>query len=179
MRNNRLMVKLRIFLMLCWAGVAGGTASNAAEQRHFSAEDSRVKKPAAIPEKVLVILRKDKMVQDALENENTPSESLPVSWFSASAIHLSTANRVDLVVVGQPPLSGANTATFWVFRATSHGYELVLNAPAHDLFVRNTRWKGYREIELSAETAVDISTVAFRFDGKRYIRYRARTEHIR
>jgi hypothetical protein len=145
------------------------------EQLEFSAEDAGVKKPVAIPEDVLAILKKDKSVQDAVEDGGSPQSS----WFSASEIHLSTADRRDLIVVGEPPLSGANTATFWVFCATHNSYQLVLNAPAHDLIVKNTRWKGYREIEMSAETAVEFTSVLFRFDGKRYTEYRTKSEPIR
>ena len=98
------------------------------EQLRFSAEDAGVLKPVPIPEGVLVILRKDEQVQHLLEHEKIAPEKLPPSWFSASAIHLTRTRRVDLIVVGRPPIIGANNATFWVFRATSHGYRLVLTA---------------------------------------------------
>lgn len=149
------------------------------QQRHFSAEVAGVDLPVAIPQDVLAILRNDQMVRNGIEDENLPAEKMPPSWFSASAIHLSNSSKVDLVVVAQGPLAGANVTTFWVFRATSRGYELVLTAPAHDLAVMNTRWKGYRDIELISLTGVQISTVLCRFDGKRYKAHKTSSEPIR
>jgi hypothetical protein len=81
--------------------------------------------------------------------------------------------------MGVGPLRAANVTPFWVFSATARGYELVIMAPAHDLIVRNTWWKGYRDIELVSLTAAEISTVLVRFDGERYKEYKARSEHIR
>jgi hypothetical protein len=149
------------------------------EQLHFSAEDPGVKVPVTVPEEVLATLRKEKTVQGALEDRDIRSENLPPSWFSASEIHLGAANRTDLVVVGEPPVSGGNVAIFWVFCATANGYQLALTAPAHDLAVKNARWKGHRNIELTSLSAVQISTVLLRFDGKRYTEYRSKSEPIR
>lgn len=147
-------------------------------QTQFSAEEAGVKQPVAIPGDVMAILRQDENVRNILESKNILPENLPSSWFSASAIHLSSTSRTDLVVVGESPLAGANVVTFWVFCATAHGYRLVLTAPAHDLEVTSTRWKGYRDIELISLTAVQISRVICRFDGKRYRAYKSTSEPI-
>lgn len=103
---------------------------------------------------------------------------LPSSWFLASEIHLSNANRPDLVVIGRPPISGANVTTFWVFFNELGGYKLVLVAPAHDLIVKKALWKRVRDIELASMTAVQISTVLLRFNGKRYVEHSATSKAI-
>lgn len=180
----RLLVNARALLCFMLFSVATGSSFNQAkhsyppEQRKFSAEDLRVKR-VKIPPEVLALLKKDETVQIMMENDELPVDKLPPSWFSASAIHLSNAKRTDLVVVGVGPILGANVTTFWVFCATDHGYELVMEAPAHDLVVKNTRWKGYRDIELLSATAVQVSTVWLRFNGKQYVRYKAKSEMIR
>jgi hypothetical protein len=173
---------LIIFLMLAAVSgiaTAAGRDSRKAEQSDFSAEDAAVKKPVAIPEDVLAILRKDKAVLSTLEDQNLQPTKLPASWFSASAIHLSTSARTDLVVVGEPPVSGGNTAMFWVFRATADGHELVLTATAHDLRVRSRRSNGYQDIELVSMTAAQISSVLCRFDGSQYAQFRSKSKPIR
>jgi hypothetical protein len=153
--------------------------AQAREQNHFSAEDEGVQKPVPLPEDVLAILRKDDTVKGALEDSNLPPDRLPQSWFSASSIHLSSPDQADLIVMGQPPVTGANVTTFWVFRATPHGYLVVMAAaPAHDLIVTNTRSNGYRNIELWSLTAVKLSTVACRFDGEKYVVYRRKSSEI-
>ncbi|HEX7284776.1 MAG TPA: hypothetical protein VF532_01260 [Candidatus Angelobacter sp.] len=149
------------------------------QQLHFSAEDRSVNKPVTIPPDVLAMLKKDEMVGNVLESENTPVEKIPLEWFSAAEIHLSNARHSDLLVMATGPLAGGNVVTFWVFRATTHGYELALTAPAHDLILMNTRWKGYRDIELVALTAVQYTSVLCRFDGERYKKYKVRSRPIR
>ena len=170
---------LLLFLLMCGILAAQSNRSHSVEQSVFSAEDAAVKKPATIPEDVLAILAKDEMVSHALENENLPAEKLPLPWFSASTIHLSKLSQKDLVVMAVGPLAGGNVVTFWVFRWTAHGHELVLMTPAHDLAVKSSRWKGYRDIELTSMSAVTVSTVLCRFDGRRYARYESKTENIR
>jgi len=117
-----------------------------AEQLHFTAEDNRAKKPVALPQDVLELLKKDEQVKSAIEGQEGSAQKIPRSWYSASAVHLSTSGRPDYVVVGNPPLTGANVTTFWVFRASTRGYEAVLVAPAHDLIVKRTRTNVFRDI---------------------------------
>jgi len=169
------------FLFCAFAGspdCVGQEQHASSEQMHFSAEDSGVKKPVPIPESVLAILRSDDTVRRALEDKMMSSKDLPSSWFLASEIHLSTRNRPDLVVIGQAPISGANVTTFWVFLAEIGGFKLVMTAPAHDLIVKKARWKGVRDLELASMTAVQISTVLLRFNGKRYVERSATSQAI-
>ena len=161
-----------------WAGAQGNHQASP-EQTHFSAEDVTLKKPVPVPNDVLALLKAEKLVRDALENKNVPDGNVPVSWFSASAVHLSSRPVADLVVRAEPPLAGANIDYFWIFRKTGAGHELVLGAPAHDLEIRTHRSNGYREIEMSAETASTFHSVLFRFNGKRYVVHREKTEPIK
>ena len=140
----------------------------ASEQTVFSAEDSGVKRPVSIPEDVMAILRKDEGVLPVLDYENVRPENLPASWFSAAEVHLTLSSTPDLVVAAEPPLAGGNVDTFWVFRATAHGHELMVTAPAHSLALKSTRSHGYRDIELLSNTAVAFHTVILRFDGTEY-----------
>jgi hypothetical protein len=176
---KRAVFFLFVCLMACDALTAQSARVQSPEQSLFSAEDTAVKKPVAIPEDVLAILVKDELVRGALENENLPAEKLPLTWFSASTIHLSKPSQKDLIVMAEGPLAGGNVVTFWVFHRTAHGHELVLMAPAHDLAVKNSRWNGYRDIELTFMSAVRISIVLCRFDGKQYAKYKSKTEDIR
>jgi hypothetical protein len=179
MNMKRPIFFLLLSLLTCSILAAQSHHSHFAEQSVFSAEDAAVKKPVTIPEDVQAILAKDEMVNHALENENLPAEKLPLTWFSASAIHLSKPSQKDLVVMAVGPLAGGNVVTFWIFRRTTHGHELVLMAPAHDLIVKSSRWKEYRDIELTSMSAVTVSTVLCRFDGRRYTGYKSKTENIR
>ena len=166
-------------LLLCSAGMATYKQSHSNEQRHFSAEASTTKEPMPIPKSALAILTKDGHVQNLLEDENISSAKIPLSWFSAATVHLRSPEKVDLIVMGEGPLRGANVVTFWIFQSTTHGYRLILTAPAHDLVVKNTRWNGYHDIILMSATAEQISITLYKFDGKRYREYKSETEPIK
>jgi hypothetical protein len=154
-------------------------SSHPSEQRHFSAEVPGVDNPVAIPQDVLAVLKADEMVRNALESENIPAEKVPLSWFSAAIVHLSNSREADFVVMAKGTLAGGNVVTFWVFCATARGHVLVLTAPAHGLSVKNTRWRGHRDIELTSASAVQFSKVLCRFDGEKYAKYKTKSEPIR
>jgi hypothetical protein len=149
------------------------------EQRHFSAEDETVKNPVAIPLAVRALLAKEEMVRDAARFDHIAPEDFPASWFLTSAVSLGNEGEKDLVLVGRGPMSGANITQFWVFHATDEGYDLVLQAGAHDLFVNDRMQHGFREIELQSATGIRFYTVVFRFDGKRYKVIRNTSESTR
>jgi len=150
------------------------------EQTGFSAEEAGVETPIAIPEDVLDQLKKDEMVTNVLEDSHLAADNIPASWLSASSIHLTLTHKTpNLIVEGNPPLSGGNTATFWVFRATDNSHTLLMNTAAHNLIVKNSASLGYRNIELISMSASIVSTVICRFDGTKYKEYRSKSEPIR
>jgi hypothetical protein len=56
---------------------------------------------------------------------------------------------------------------------------LLLKAMGHDLSIKDSRSKGYRDIEVLESTAVGASRVQFRFDGTEYAQSGASTRSIR
>ncbi len=147
------------------------------EQREFSAMAENVKRPVTLPPSVIRLLKDDRDVKHVMESLGLPSDQLPLSWFLASEVHLSERNEKDLVVVGT--ILGANVTTFWIFRPEHGGFELPLDgAPALQLNIKNTRSHGYRDVELVAATAVTVSTVVCKFDGRIYKTYSSSTKPI-
>lgn len=168
-KNKRFSIALLAFLLASNASRMAGKGPIHTEQMQFNMEEE-MEKPAAIPPDVLAILNADEYVRSQLENEDSPRKTAPVSWFSASRIHLTSNPReIDLIVKGEWPLMGANVGTFWVFLSTPRGHRLVLTGPAHNLEVKTTFWNKHREIELISMTAAEIHTTLCRFDGKQYI----------
>jgi hypothetical protein len=143
-------------------------AAASPEQLHFSAEDQNVKRPIILTEAALALIAKDPDVTNVLKDYGSAGAKLLTTWLSASALHLDGRGERDIVVVAKGPLSGANITTFWVLRPSSSSFELLLTVPAHDLIVKMSRSKGYRDLETLAATAVRVSSVSFRFDGSKY-----------
>jgi hypothetical protein len=149
------------------------------EQTHFSAEDENVNHPVEIPAEVLALLAKDERVQNVLKDENIAPASLPASWFSAAQVHLGSKNEQDLVVASKGPIVGGNISPFWVFIHDGSGYKLALSISVHDLVVKRTRSRGYRNLEIDGMTASTITSANFRFDGNEYKESSERTTDIK
>jgi hypothetical protein len=149
------------------------------EQTDFSAEAEGAAHPVPIPDGVLTILEKDDFVRPDLQEADPPVQTPPSSWFSAAKIHLSKSDQQDLVILGEGPLAGANVIMFWIFRNTGHGYDLVLRTGGHDLHVKRRRSNGYRDIETDSVTMMQPNSELFRFDGRRYVLQREKTEPIK
>lgn len=177
-RDNSQGALTVIFILLVVFTSWTNAVSSEGPQTHFSAEDSSVRQPVPIPDGVLTLLREDEAVRTALASEGISPGSIPQSWFSASALHLSDSKDPDLIVMGEGVLRGSNVTTFWVFLASPSGYKLVLTAPANHLIVKSTRSKGRRDIELTSMTAAQISTVLLRFDGELYVKHSASSKAI-
>ncbi len=151
---------MRRVVLLALAFLASSIARSA-EQRAFSMEEQKMLRPVPLPPEVMSLIELDSGIREVLSY--APSDSL-----LASEIHLHTPSEKDLVIMGAGPLAGANVTTFWIFRPTNQGYELLLNAAAHDLDVKSARSNGYRDIELLSATADSISRVLCKFNGETY-----------
>jgi len=172
-----------------------GKEAQAANARHLieqSVSQAQPAHPAAaqvlalatVPAPALETLKADNTVRSCLEKQKLSPDQLPASWFSASQIHLAGPEENDLLL--QPIFSPERRQCFygveccvwfWVFRQVGNGYELVLKVFAGALGLRESVWKGYRDIQASSANANGFTTVTFRFDGTRYKEFRKRTTY--
>jgi hypothetical protein len=148
--------------------------SSAPEQSSFSAEDENVRHPVPVPPWATEILKRDADIKELMTNEHT--RDLPDASLLASKIHLAGLNEEDLIVVGSGRLLGANVTPFWIF--DEREMRLLLKARGHDLSIKNSRSKGYKDIEVQEATADRVSHVLFRFNGTGYEQSGVRTERI-
>jgi hypothetical protein len=152
------------------------------EQTHFSAEDEGVRHPVPIPGDVMAILRADESVRNAgayLESEGMTSGEVTAKLLSASQINLGSSGQKDLIVVAEGPLRGANITTFWIFLHGDEGYRLAFKFFAHDLIVMESRFNGYRDLEMLEATAATVTDILFRFDGREYKLFSSKAEAIK
>ena len=159
------------------------------EQSIFGTEElpgePRVKRPLPVPDAASQILRTDDEVNSCLEhNQFAPDEDLRSS-FIASEIHLDGPDEADLVVVpsfrgkeGMCFQSATGIGLFWIFRKNGEQYHLVLRTCGGGLEILRSRSNDYRDIQTGTlgQAGRYLTTVTFHFDGKRYRKYRERTE---
>ena len=179
----------RLTIVACALALVCGTGMAQLLKRHhapsnqgqlvFSAEDKGVQQPVAIPDEVKPMLARDEYVKNLLDGQKLTAAKLPQAWFSAAQIHLCGRRELDLVVVGEPPVKGADGTTFWVFCATQRGYVQALKVSTHTLVVKEARWKGASELEAKSGSAADVFSVLYRYDGLEYKSYKEASQSIK
>ena len=65
------------------------------------------------------------------------------------------------------------------FSAEGNSVQRPVAMPAHDREVTLKSWQGYREIELSGETAVEFKRIRYRWDGNTYNKVKSESHEIR
>lgn len=148
--------------------------------------ENEVEHPAILPDGILNLLRTDGLVRrmGCLRDGYPQPQAL---WFLTSAVHLGGSHEIDFVVQNNPELEshdnrclfGANIGPFWIFRQTPAGYELLLSTSALGLKIRDSRTKGYRDIEVGSATVTTVSSGTFKFDGHKYELHENKLEPIR
>ena len=133
-------------------------------QSTFHAEDG-IKFPIEIPSGVLEsILHSDTYIP----NDCRRSLDQQTPCFVASYASINHDTYVDMVVMGQNAMMGANVTTFWVFRGTYEGYKLVLLANGLQLDIGEKKINGFFQIDVVRTTATRIFVESYRYDGKEY-----------
>lgn len=95
------------------------------EQNSFH-EDEPLLHAVPLTPKVLSVLLKTKWAKQGLEFANDSQRDNPAQLFRAAEIHLTRWDDVDLVVIGIPPMRGADNCWFWVVRSARNHPRVVL-----------------------------------------------------
>jgi hypothetical protein len=140
-----------------------------AERTYFN-ESEMSEYCVTLPPDILQAVLKTKEVEEALSHASREKQNNPIKLFLGAKIHLSTQARVDWVVKGVFPLSGADNDWFWIVSSVDNIPKVVLWTGCLSLEVRSSKTNGYRDIRSSwnsASSAADIKE--YRFNGKKYI----------
>lgn len=161
-------VGLTILALIASSEARQSKPASRTEQSLFGAEDVAVDRPIGVPEGALQVLRKDEQILRYLEARGKSADELTTESFLASEIHLDGPDEIDLVVMGNDRLRGANVATFWVFRKLTNSFSLVLKTSAHDLRIQKTKWNHFRNIQTASPIAGEAYFAVYKFDGQQY-----------
>ena len=106
-------------------------------------------------------------VDSALDSAD-PRRTHPASLFMGAEVHLSSADEVDLVVCGRPPLTGADNVWYWVVRSAQKNPKVVLFATGDSLEELDSKTNGVRDVRSSWSSPNETLTVMYHFDGTEY-----------
>ena len=161
------LIMLTIPVPLCIRSQNRGSSGEV--QTRFGLEEP-IRHSFPITSPVVRVLRADSHVRECVAREPQVKHIAP--WFKASAIDLNADGRLDLVVQlsDSAPLClmGANIGPFWVLQRLGHGYRKILRTHMLGISILRMKSQGFRDIEASQATAVDILTTIYRFNGTTY-----------
>ena len=134
----------------------------------FSADES-LQFPASLSPEILAVLLKTRQAGEGLEFASDRERADPAQLFRATEVHLSSSEGVDLVVLGIPPMSGADNDWFWIVHSSPHSApRVLLFAGGYSLELLNNRTHGYPDIRSSWSSASETEETTYRFNGKKY-----------
>ena len=144
------------------------TYEQARSEQTFFSEEQPIRNPVPVSSSLLKLLLSTKEVKEGLELAPDSLKRDPATLFQISEIHLGRPDEVDLVVMGIPPMRGADNTWFWVVRLTNKNSKLVLFAGGGSLEVLGRRVNGLKSIRTAWNSPSDINTSIYDFDGRHY-----------
>jgi len=145
----------------------GQQARPPSEQTLFS-EEFPIEHPVPLSSNILKILLATKVAKSGLNFASDSETRDPAKLFEASEIHLGRPDEVDLIVMGDPPMRGADNTWFWVIRSARKNPRIVLFGGCNSLEVTNGRANGLRDIRTVWSDFDDTHTAIYQFDVTRY-----------
>jgi hypothetical protein len=151
----------------------------------FSSEDERVTDFVQLPGSALLILLKDKeafpdgMPSDLRCEDHEQSGDKPRPELLCRRLPLSQHPGEDYLVIGVGDLRGAHIVPFWLIHQDERGASLLFKSSSDQIEIMRNRFNGYAEVRATwiQRAGATIVTDSFRFDGKKYVRYRGQTQH--
>ena len=158
----------RITAVFGLALVVGGTLASE-PPKHVDGqttfrEDEPFQHPAPLTNPTLKVLLETEQAQQVYDPERDHPEQL----FRAAEVHLCRPDEVDLIVIGIPPMSGAENGWIWLVRSARKSPQVVLFAGGNSLQLMNSRTAGCRDVRSVFSTASETRNTTYHFDGKDY-----------
>jgi hypothetical protein len=146
-------------------GQAAASASKA--QLAFLSQDS-FPVSAPLPQQVLKILLRQQLVRDSMERASDEDKKNPAQLFRAAQVHLFNPNEMDLFVVGNVPIAGADNGWFWVILSAHKNPRIVLFTTGYAVELLSTKTNRYHDIQSTWSNPNGTETRIYRFNGTRY-----------
>ena len=167
MKRTLLAAFLAVFLL----------PSHAAAQRRSSDQTSFCPdgpndanlRPVALPKSVLAALLNSKEARKErqyLKEEGQTAELAKA--FRGTKISLGNSQDSFFLVVGSPPISGADNDWFWIVRQSGEKASILLWAGGYCLNVEKTSNFGLRDLSTTWSSASTTETANYVYDGKSY-----------
>jgi len=164
-------------LLLLVLGAVGASASQEQppirEQTLFR-ESEPFQHAVPLPQNVLQVLLRTREVKESLDSASAEQKSNLSQLFLATEVHLSGLDKIDFIVRGITPVTGADNDWFWVVNHLPSAPRVVLWAGCDSLEVLDGRTNGFKNIRCSWSSPSLTITSDYHFNGQKYLLWKRR-----
>jgi hypothetical protein len=132
----------------------------------FSADERKF--PLSVSSDVLKLLLKTKQAPWGFAFASEKEVDNPAQLFRAVEVRLGLSEEVGLIVLGIPPMSGADNDWFWVVRSPGRNPKVILFVGGNSLELMDTTMNGYRDIRSTWSSPSETDETTYHFDGTTY-----------
>jgi hypothetical protein len=143
-----------------------------AHKRSFDGEQDPCfdKAPSPPPSVVASILATKEASETFADMEPTDRANVP-NLFKSMMVHLRSQHQGDMIVRGDPPMSGADNTWFWIVTSIDNHPSAVW-LQGNMVTILHVRHHGYADIQTDWAAGSHSATTIFRNDGRRYKLFR-------
>lgn len=145
--------------------VGQGEKGSPIHEQTLFAEDELLQNRVVLSPEVIKLILQTKAAKQGLDFARDSAKSNPAQLFRAAEIHLGRPQEADLLVIGIPPIRGADNGWFWVVRSALKDPKVVLFAGGNSLELTDEKTNGYRDIRTFWSTPSETEECIYRFDG--------------
>jgi hypothetical protein len=165
---SRTVLALALSVVAIGISVAQDKEAHPAHEQTTFAEDEPLRHPVRLSTDVLKVLLSTNEAKNALANASDSQQKNAAHLFQGTKVHLNGPDEIDLVVIGIPPMAGADNGWFWVVRSANKNPQVVLFVGGNTLELMDSRTLGYRDINTIWASPSVTKEMIYHFDESRY-----------
>jgi hypothetical protein len=164
----RLFVAIFSLAILAAVPLIGEQEAHSAPEQSIFSEGEPLRRPVALSARVLQILLATPEAKEGLLFASDSQKKNPAGLFQATEVHLDGPGEIDLLIMGIPPMSGADNCWFWLVRPSGDTPKVLLFTGEYSVELMNSKTNGYRDVRSVWSSPNETDTTIYHFGGRQY-----------
>lgn len=147
-------------------------------KRVFSGEEDPCFDNAPYPPSIVIAaILKTKDGKEAFDELESSDRINVAKLFRGLTVHLHSRAQQDMIVRGEPPMSGGDNTWFWIVTSINN-HPLAFWVQGNAVTILGTSHRGYADIRTDGAAGSHRATRVFHFDGNHYKLYKEDYEDL-
>lgn len=149
-----------------------GSSAAQSRQTSFCDDDAPADlrlKPSPLPQAVIKSLSSTREVREVQQEAKNRASAFEIgSLFKGTGVTLTDTPDAVFLVIGKPPMAGADNTWLWIVRQSGSNAAILLWTGANCLTIERGSKHGFRNIRTDWSSAAVTVTEKYRFNGTAY-----------